>query len=433
MRAPALPGHPAASRSGLLYAFCVATFLAFALREGFAGPLRYGLGLVRLDVLWFVPDMLGMLGLGVFFYRQLVERNAWGLFFVASFFFSVLVSIVFMNDNTFSLFASIKMFVPVFAGLCFFDRSITESPRVRAVLLLMFIGSAMGLILAPYVEYPWLSSTVTSFGVERSLTKTWWTGGGQVRYNGFSSESTIAAFVTIFLYFLVSPRLGLLANIVLGAMAWWAVTISTSKTAIGTLLIYFMMYPVLIWLGRWPGLLDLQRFAARCSFLTIALPVLLIAILGGSDPSDFPDILRSSFDRINDTWQLPFRHLREIFPAGLFFGCGVGCFAWPMESTALKDYNVAFDNFYLTTFIMLGYPAVVLVFLQFASIRYCRDHIRLTLMVLFNFYAVTIQNYGQSFGVLIFGYIFSGMFAMSALRREEEGARAEITPQPRRF
>ncbi len=405
------------------HVFSTIAFIAFIVRDGFSGPIRFYLSKSGLGVLAFTPDGLAILAFFIFIWLQILRRNFLGLFVVVSFLFSVGVSVVFMNDNLQSFFSSTKMFMPIFVGFCFLQNSFTENSRVRLVLTSLFILSCTGLILAPHVAYPWLTETVTAFGIEKDLSRTWWTGG-EIRPSGFSNDSTAAAFVTVFLFALISPYLSIVSNIMFASLAWYAVTISTSKTALGVLGIYLALYILFSLFRDKKRRIDLQKLMARLSFLTLLVPAMLIFLFAGVEPMDVPTQFASMLDRINNTWLQPFIYLKDNFPAGLFIGCGVGCFAYPMDYTALEEFRGALDNFYLTTFVMLGYPAILIIIMLFASIRVCNDPIRLTLIVLFNVYAITIQSYGLSTCLVFFGYMFSTMFTMPVVQARKDAEKA---------
>jgi hypothetical protein len=393
-----------------IYLYSVITYLLFAFRDGLTGSIRWFFSLFHLDFLWFIPDLLAFGSVFFFIVYQVFKmRNLAAILFVGAFFFSCGIGILFMNDSIFGLSASIKSFIPIFVGLCFFRRSITEYKWVRVLIMVMFLSSMIGLIVSPYVDFPWFGQTISTFGIERQATKLWWTGG-QIRYGGLAGDSTMAAFMTTFTYYLISRYWGFWPNVMMWGPIIWAVQTSTSKTALLTFIGFMGLYLIGYFYRNTAYHLPLLRFFAKCSFLMILIPPVLMITLSGADLGAISPNLMSMQDRIDNTWQMPFVYLSDIFPAGLFFGCGIGCYAYPMDYTSMVNYNVSLDNFYLTTMVMMGYPFVLFVVLQFFAVKQAQDHIKLMLIVLFNFYSFTIQCYGPSFATLMFGYIFSEMF-----------------------
>lgn len=394
-----------------LYGFLVVTFLLFAIRDGLTGSIRYFFTIFHIDMLWFVPDFLALISFGIFFYQQFfVKRNIFGIYLVIIFIFSLFVSVLFMNKTFFSFFSSIKMFVPMFVGFCFYDRSITEWRSVRIILAVVFIASAIGLILNPYIEYPWLGQTINSFGLERQATKLWWQEGG-VRYGGLAGDSTMAAYMTIFTYFLISFRMSLILNIICWPLVIWAVLVSTSKTALGLFGVYIIVYLIAYFMNDRDRIIRFFRLNARLSYIAILVPPFLMIALRGYDLGSISSSLFSLSDRINNTWPLPFFVISDIFPVGLLVGCGIGCYVYPMEYTDLAYLMSPVDNFYISTYIQMGVPYLIFVLIQFFCIKFSKDPIKLVLILLLNIYTTTIQCYGPSYATLLLGYAFSEMFA----------------------
>ena len=418
--------------SDLLYAFLVVTFLLFATRDGLTGVVRYFLSLVHLDVLWFIPDFMAFAAVAIFVYQQFLEKkNLIGVMFVLSFIFSLGMSVYFMRGDALAFMSTLKSFTPMFVGFCFYNRSVTEWRWVRWILLLLVAISAFGLILNKFVEFPWVGQTVTAFGVEKQATKLWWQQG-EVRYGGFAGDSTMAAYMVLFVYALVAPYLSILVNVLAWPILAWAIYISTSKTALGILFIYVLMYITCKLLGNRERVMAFLRMNARWSFLALLVPPVLMIAFSGVNLEDLSPTLLSMADRINNTWQQPFETLADIFPIALVLGCGIGCYAYPMQYTPMAEYHVPLDNFYMTTFVMMGFPFLVFVLLQIYCLRFSKDPIKLSLMPLFNIYSITIQCYGPSYATLMFGYIFSEMFAL-VWRRDHRVGVPSAAARPQTF
>ena len=396
-----------------IYTFLVVAFLLFAIRDGLTGSIRYFLTLLHLDILWFIPDGMSLLIFVFFVYHQIfVKKNIFGIYFIMMFFFSLVVSIFFMNKTMFSLFSSIKMFIPMVVGFAFYERSVTEWRVVRIVLIIIFVSSVIGLILNPYFDYPWVGQEINSFGLERQATKLWWQEGG-VRYGGLAGDSTMAAYMTIFTYVLVSFHMKFRWNVICWPFIVWAIMVSTSKTALGLIFIYIFLFLAASVLKNGARTIKFYRINAYVSYVIILLPVVLMISLTGSDLGSLSSNLMSLSDRIDNTWPAPFLIMADIFPIGLIFGCGIGCFSYPMEYTDLAYLIVPVDNFYMSTLVQMGIPFVFFVAIQIYCIRFFRNPVKLALVTLINIYTITIQCYGPSYATLMIGYAFSEMFAFS--------------------
>ncbi|MET3356146.1 hypothetical protein [Xanthobacter autotrophicus] len=400
-----------------LFIFLVVTFLAFAIRDGLTGVLRYSLSIIRLDVLWFIPDFMCFAIVGIFAYQQIfVKRNLIGTLFVVNFIISLIIATIFMQLDTLTFLSSLKSLTPIFVGFAFYNRSATEFRWARVVLILVLILSVIGVLLNPYMEYPWVGLTTNAFGVERTAGKLWW-ASGEVRYGGFAGDSTMAAFTIFTVYVLLSPYFSRVVNFMMWPVLAWAIYVTTSKTALGVIGIYFVLYIAAMLLRDRAQKLGFLQGLARLSFVLVIMPPILILAFGGFDLSNVSNLLSSMSDRIDNTWRGPFLTIAEIFPLGLLIGCGAGCYAYPMTYTSLSDLYFPLDNFYMTTYMMLGFPFAIFVIMQVYFVKYCKDVAKLSLIVLMNIYTVTVQCYGPSFATLMVGYVFSAAFAVQSVRR----------------
>lgn len=402
------------------YLFVVGVFMSFAIRDAFTGSARFFLSSMGVYPLWFVPDLLAFATMAMFVYQQFVVRkNAAGMFFFGATVFSYIMSIYFYQQNFLTFVSGMKMFAPIYVGFCFYDRSVVEMRWARIVLFILLVIVTVGVLVNPYYEYPWTGESITAFGVEKQAVNVWWDASGETRYGGITGDSTMAAFMICFTYMLIAPYVPLLLSFVLWPALIYALVLTTSKTALGIFCIYLAMFLVCRMLGSRERAMLFLRRTALLSFLTLLVPIVLMIALGGIDLGGLSPQLLSMADRINNTWQLPFKYVAELFPLGLFLGCGIGCFAYPMDYTAMVKYSVPLDNFYLTTYINMGFPFLVYIAMQIRSVRYCPDPIKLGLMTIFNIYAITVQCYGPSFATLVAGYIFSDVFAGHSKAKEK--------------
>ncbi|KQR73270.1 hypothetical protein [Rhizobium sp. Leaf341] len=409
-----------------IFNYCLIAFLLFCLRDGFTGSARYYLQMFKIDILWFVPDLMAFGCVLIFSYLQIFkERNPVGIFFIIAFCWSVYISSIFMNDTLFTLFSSIKMFIPMFVGFCFYKRSVTDVRWLQIVLILVFFTSSIGVILNPYVEYPWVGQVLETFGGAREASKLWWTDGVP-RYGGFAGDSTMAGFMTLFTYLLVSPYRGIIFNIVCWPLIVTALYLTNSKTAIGLFGIYAVLYLYMNVIPRAYRVRIIRTFT-QLSFLCLLVPPILMITLGGVDLGAIDPKLESLADRINNTWNGPFIWVSELFPTGMFTGCGIGCYSYPMSYTDMAKYNLPLDNFYMTTFLMMGYPFLLFVALLFAKVPVMRDPIKLSILMLWNVYSVTVQLYGPSYATLLYGYAISEIFGRISVHRP---SRLSLRPTP---
>lgn len=406
----------------------------YAIRDTLTGSIRYYMDMFGLSTLWFVPDVFAFVVFGYFCYTAIIQnRSLLAAMLIVNFFAAAVIGAIYMNQSSLAFVTGIKAVIPLFVGMAFIDRSITEKRYCRIILFTMMAMSAIGLIFAPHSNYPWVGANISNFGFEKTVGKLWW-AGGVVRYGGFAGDSTMAAFMVIFPYFLLYNHLPRWANVALWPVLFYALDISTSKTASGVLAAFVAYYVAIHILIPAHRRLGLQQGVAVSSYLLVLFPILMIFVLGGANiDANYPDLF-SLQDRIDNSWQKPFEYLSQTYPAGLLTGCGLGCFSYPMTYTEMAGYAVPVDNFYITTYLFLGIPFAILVIAQAFAVKNLRDPNKLALVAMLNIYTVTVACYGPSFATIIAGYVFSGLFGKAAFgpsyaRRHRRSA-TTVPPAP---
>lgn len=409
-RAPVVRDWSTGLNEELASKLLAGVFLMFAFRDTLTAVLRWGLALVHLSPLWFVPDALSIGAFAYFAWNiAFVNRSPFGILLVLNTITAAMVAYVFMSESPFALISSLKLFFPFYVGLALCGRDISEYRFVRYTMIALMIASIAGLLLAPHFDYPWTGAAFENFGNSKEVGRVWWIDG-VVRYGGLAGDSTMAAYMVVFPYLMLFHRMPRWLNLALWPVIFWAIHISTSRSAL-LVAICFAFYYLAVEIVM-PSLkkYDVERTLAKLSFLCVPIPFVLIAVFGGVDLTEIYSGLFSLQDRINNSWQLPFTYLSDLFPAGLFLGCGLGCFSYPMTYTDMARYIVPVDNFYLSTYLMMGVPW--LVFMVGMAMAPFRTKIRSKLVMIFilNVYTITVQCYGPSFATISIGYAFSDMF-----------------------
>lgn len=407
----------------------VVVMCMFGFRDMLTSSLRYYLSLVHLGALWFVPDVFAFVCFGYFAWNiGWRNRSPFAILLVCSFIFSMVVGMIFMQSNGFAIFSAAKLFMPFFVGASLVGRSVCDLKWARMILTGMFVTSTIGLLLEPHVVYPWLGQALDNFGQTKNVGRVWWSGDGNIRYGGFAGESTMASYMAIVPYFIVHRQFSKLTNILLWIPIYYAVLLSTNKTALGVLTLFMIYYAIGALSGE-PRRQTLQTIA-KWSFATVPLTVLMMLILGGVDLTSISRSLFSLQDRISNTWGFPFIWMSQNFPAGLLIGCGMGCFTYPMEYTPMSYLWVPVDNFYMATIAMMGIPFIVFIFGMFGAAGKSRHLDKLLLMTVVNLYSVTVQGYGPSTCAVFLAYAFSDMFLPRAVEWSRRGWRGRGTPRP---
>lgn len=394
-------------------------------RDAFAGAFRYYTTIMHLGTLWFVPDIVAFLCMATFAYRYAIKQsNPLAIFTLLYVGFSLYIGYVFLNDYRGGM-SSLKMIAPIFVGFCFCGREVKDCKFLLGFIHALFYISVIGLIWSSRVQFPWVGFEYETFGAARIAGKLWWTGG-QTRLQGFAADSTMAAYFVLMAYVMTSPRRGLIWCAGWMPVAFYAINnLATSKTAAGTLVLYFLaMMFVRLFQERYR--FGVLRTLALTSFLCLFIPVILMIVFAGTNLATMSRSLFSLQDRIDNSWQLPFVYMAKLMPLGFLTGCGLGCFNYPQQLFSDKiSYWVPVDNFYIGSYLMLGPMfAVFMIFVVLATSR-TKDIYKLSLTFVMNIYTITVLSYGPATGLLIIGLAFSEVF-----NRPPRGPSRVLVPAP---
>jgi hypothetical protein len=411
-RAPAFRGL-ISGPDALLWNLEAPTLVAYFLRDMTAGATRYYLAMLRLEALWFIPDLMAAICLVAFVRRTVVRgNNAAALLTLTYLALALFVGFVVLGTVA-AAASSFKMMLPVFVGFCFTGRLIGSYRRMLVAVHAMFYASVAAVLISSVQVMPWVGFRLESFGAVREAGRLWWAGDSE-RLSGFAADSTMSSFFIMITFVMTAPRRSWIWVAVFGPIGLYTAYLTTNKTSTGVIALY-----MLAWAGV--RLVPMaRRFAAirllgLGSFAAVAIPVLLIGVLAGVDLEGVNPILFSMQDRINNSWQLPFAHMLRFSPTGYFIGCGLGCFNYPQElfSPKLLQYWVPVDNFYLGTYFMLGLPFLFFLYFAVKSLARSGDVYRYNLAFAMNIFTVTILSYGPASGLLTMGIILSDIFSAS--------------------
>lgn len=401
---------------------------AFALscyfgRDAFAGAGRYYLNVVRLDALWFFPDIVAFACIAIFIRRYVMEaRNLVATLLVFYTVFALVLGYVFL-DSFAGMVSSFKMFAPIFVGFCFSERQMKEYPWTLRFITFLFYASIVGVLISARVQLPWVGYAYESFGATRQAGRLWWTGS-ELRLAGFAADNTMAGFFILITFVFTSIRKNLWWALLWSPIAIYTVKITTSKTSLGVLIVYVIALIIV------RSFRDNQRFAvtrliALSSFLAIFIPIILIVVFSGDELTDTSKTLFSMQDRINNSWQRPFLYMYDLMPIGYFTGCGLGCFNYPQQVFSpyqIRKYYVAVDNFYLGTYLMFGPIFIAFMICVIRAVARTPDVHKLTIVFIMNVFTITVLSYGPASGLLLIGFAFSDVFARSENRAMAGGA-----------
>ncbi len=399
-------------------------------RDAFAGAGRYYLNVLRLDPLWFFPDIFAIACMATFVYRYCLQGRS----IIATIVFlytivALIIGYIFLGTVA-GLSSSFKMFAPIFVGFCFCQRNIDDTPWLMPLIKALFFLSILGVLASKFIQFPWVGFAYESFGATRQAGRLWWSQA-ELRLAGFAADSTMASYFILITFVFTATRSRLWWVIVWGAIGLWTIKMTTNKTSLGVMAIFIcavLFIRILPEIQRFKTL----RLMAISSFGCILIPIVLIVLFSGVDLTKASPGLFSMWDRINNSWQKPFVYMYDFMPIGYISGCGLGCFNYPQNlfSPEMGKYYVAVDNFYIGTYLMFGPIFLVFMVLAIKSLRVSTNIDKLTVCFVMNIFTVTILAYGPASGLLMMGFIFSDVFARSQTGRFTSGTPMRLRRPP---
>jgi hypothetical protein len=384
----------------------------YIFRDAFGGAMRYYTSILHVGALWFLPDVVAILCIGLFVQRCIVRnRSIVAILVLLQIVLSLGIGYLFLGTVN-ALSSSFKMMLPVFVGFSFCDSNLGTYKKLLMILEGVFYASVIGVFLSKYTTMPWTGFKYESFGAVREAGRLWWAAAEQ-RLSGFAADNTMAAFFILVTFVLTSIRRSTLWCLITGSIAVYAIKLTTSKTTMLVLLLYMVLMLIVRSLPEQMKFPALRRIALS-SFAAIFAPAILILLASGASVGN-KDLLFSMMDRINNSWQLPFVYMAELMPVGFITGCGAGCFNYPQQLFSnLVSYWVPVDNFYIGTYLMFGMPFVVFMWMVFRATFLVTDVYKLSLIFTVNLFTITVLNYGPSTGLLMIALSFSEVFSRRA-------------------
>lgn len=386
----------------------------YLIRDAFGGVMRYYTSILHLNVLWYVPDGIALLCLVQFIgYCIIRNRSILATLVLVQIMLSLVLGYIMLGTANAAM-SSFKMMLPVFVGFCFCDANLGSYRKLLSVIAVTFYLSVIGVFLTKFYVMPWVGFKYESFGAVREAGRLWWAyGGDDQRLMGFAADNTMAAFFILASFAITSIRKSTRWCLVFGAIAIYAIRLTTSKTTMIVLVLYLLLLLLVRMLpekSRFPAI----RGIALWSFAAIPLPFFMIWAASGTAAIPHSTMF-SILDRINNSWQLPFVYLNQLMPIGLITGCGAGCFNYPQKLfSPLAAYWVPVDNFYIGTYLMFGLPFVAFMVVVFRSTFAATDVYKLTLIFVVNLFTITVLNYGPASGLLLIAMSFSSAFSRRA-------------------
>jgi hypothetical protein len=334
----------------------------FLLFDAVGGVLRWGLSLVGLVMLTYLPSALGLLGLLGSLVVRLGDARSALVTFAFTLFVIVECLIALLLGRQFSaVLFGMYIWIPVIVMMALCQRGLQD--RVVELLPAVFLIAVAGVLMNIVIAFPWTSATYEVLGLTREAGREW-SAQGQQRLGGFSRASFIAAAQIVLGYCVLESRF---RSIIWRALFWAAGMVAIYYTTSKSPIIAMGLLPLTIVLvGR------IRRYGGarrrRLGGMVLALWMLLIfagpflALTYGS--SLYPRGVgtgahySSLADRILNTWPDAIGMMDWGDPTAWLVGRGIGGIGAP-TGTFEPPGNPA-DNLAIYLFVSFGLGAFLI-------------------------------------------------------------------------
>lgn len=335
-----------------------ALFLWFQVLQA---PLRYGLQLVHLEALIYLPKLL-MSAVVVCLPVLRPRASAPALVLaalMALYFFWGIMNLPSPAQAAFGLWELVPLLFGLWVG------SLVRIEKWWRLFFWLFVVTAAGVLLNTFLHYPWDGQIQHVLGKTIIVSRRWETFGHLARYAGFTRISVLAAvFLLMFAMMLVVLLRRRSAKLVVWLIAGMGIALTTDKGILGTWLIaslYFAGGALLRWPRYW---IRLWFFALTLSLLAmILLPLSTLLIHYDPNFHGFVNklVFASFGDRLNWMWPDSLRLLDMGGDWHWWVGRGLGGIGVAQQFFE-PAHHFAGDNLFVYVAVSLGLPLALLLF-----------------------------------------------------------------------
>ena len=324
-------------------------------------PLRFGLGYLYLDVFIYLPKLL-MLAAVVLLPWLRFRASAPALVISGLAALYLLWGAVNLSSPVQAAFG-LWVLVPLLFGL--WAGAVTQIAQWRRLFCLLFVTAATGVLLDPFLDYPWSGQALELLGKSIEMSRQW-TAFGLERYAGFARASFNAAsqllIFGVMLVVLIHRRL---AKLLVWLVAGAGIAMTTSKGPLGAWLLLSLYFAGGV-LSRWP------RYWMQLWLVVLTIALLAMILLPLStlwiryDPSfqgHASKFLFASFgDRLTWMWPDSLRLLDLNGSWHWWVGRGLGGIGGAQQYFESERYLAA-DNLFVYVAVYVGLPMSLLLFI----------------------------------------------------------------------
>jgi hypothetical protein len=383
-------------------------------RDLLAGPGRYYLDVVGLSYAWFIPDAMMIVAAAVAFISGRSTKNAVVLMSIFLYFLFETIYGSFTVRSVEATISGVKLAVPLFFGIVV-GRGVLAYFENILVSLISFAVICLAIIYNTANEFIWTDYALIVGDIQKSAAASRWFEG-EARIAGLQADSTMAGFACLITAYFAAQRLSFFYRVILLAVAGYCINVTTSRTALVSLIVW-VLYDVSIFvMRRGVGLSYSQcvKFLyVIVSYSIIYVQVIAVIAFNNIHMDIIPSYLFSYYDRATFTWVDPFRTMaEEFFPHGYLFGFGVGMVGPPVNFANLPFVFLSYtDNFALATYLMLGVPGLIyLLHLIWRHGQVSQSKGALVLAAVLMYYGGTIEGFSNATYCMLVGALLSPLY-----------------------
>lgn len=405
-------GRPLSLHEGLISIRNLAglTLVAYLCQVTLFGPIRYLLFITHLQLLWYVPDVLGLMCLGVLLLKDAPTSPRILIFMIAIFFYLIEGYIV--SGSTNSVLSTFKALVPLFCGLLL-DRTLLTRPLMKAFFFLLLLVAVAGVAYSIVGKMPWSDIQFEGVGVAQQFKGMQWVSGGDIRGFGFGGDEHGAAssIVTLLIFLSFGLRKSLFYFCAIVASV--GVFLTTSRTNLLCLLVYVTLWTVFD-LRRRVSEQPLLNWGLWLSFFAVLMPIVVIGIAFSYTVDSVPRPLLSLWYRGTTIFVAPFELMDRLAPFATITGFGLGGFGFGLLQTDLAQYFTTVDNFILFNYFTFGIPYLVFYIYQCRRMLLENDSFKVAIYITTAIYGVTLRGWSDYLFMILVGYSMSVVFRDTA-------------------
>lgn len=383
------------------------TFVAYLFQVSFFGPIRYFLSINRLEILWYIPDLLGFICICAALLKGASNRNFRILIFLIAIILYLIEGYL-ISASVSSVLSTFKALVPIFCGFLI-DREMLSGWLLRRIIFVFLIAACVGVVLSRSVAMPWADLQFEGVGVVQTFKVTQWLLGGDVRNYGFAGDQHGAAWSILLLFMMFSIRANRTVFYVMASVSCVSIFLTTSRTNFAAILFF-----VFLCLAANPWGQTNRRYilvwCMKISFFAIFVPLILIGISALFPADSIPVPLLSLWIRGTSTWFTPFQIMNDLAPLAMAHGFGLGGFGFGLLQSDLANYATPVDNFILFNYLCFGIPYIIFYYFQCRQMLYEEDLHRILIYIVIAMVGLTLRGWSDSSFMLLFGYSIASLF-----------------------